>query len=81
MSQRDVERALGRLLTDHAFRQNFFDDPSGACLLCGLHLAPSEMEALMRVPRPTLVDLAGRLDDRICRFDGRPPEVAPREEQ
>jgi hypothetical protein len=68
MSQRDVERALGRLLTDHAFRKDFFEDPGGACLLLGLQLAPSEMEALLRTPRPALADLAGRLDDRICRF-------------
>jgi len=80
MSQRDVERALGRLLTDHAFRQDFFEDSAGACLLLGLQLAPSETEALLRVPRPTLVDLAGRLDDRICRFDGRRPGGSVREE-
>ncbi len=79
MSQRDVERALGRLLTDHAFRQDFFDDPGGACLLLGLQLAPSEIEALLRVPRPTLVDLAGRLDDRICRFDAGRPNCSVRE--
>ena len=69
MSQRDVERALGRLLTDPAFRQDFVEDPGAACLLLGLQLTPPEMEALLRLPRPALVDLAGRLDDRICRFD------------
>ncbi len=68
MSQRDVERALGRLLTDPAFRRDFFDDPGGACLLLGLQLAPSEIEALLRAPRPALANLADRLDDRICRF-------------
>ena len=80
MSQRDVERTLGRLLTDHAFRQDFFEDPAGACLLLGLQLAPSEIDALLRVPPPNLVDLAGRLDDRICRFDGRRPDCPTREE-
>ena len=80
MSQRDVERALGRLLTDHAFREDFFDDPGGACLLLGLQLAPSEIEALSRVPRPSLVDLAGRLDDRICRFDAGRPNCSVREQ-
>ncbi len=74
MSQRDVERALGRLLTDHAFRQDFFDNPGGACLLLGLELAPSEIDALLRLPRPTLVDLAGRVDDRICRFHPHRPD-------
>lgn len=79
MSQRDVEQALGRLLTDHAFRQDFFKDPGGACLPLGLQLAPSEIDALLRVPRSTLVDLAGRLEDRICRFDARSPDCSARE--
>ncbi len=68
MCQRDVERALGRLLTDGAFRDDFFENPGGACLLLGLQLAPSEIEALLRVPRQVMENLAGRLDDRICRF-------------
>ena len=50
-----------------------------ACLLLGLQLAPSEIDALLRVSPPTLVDLAGRLDDRICRFDGRRPDCPARE--
>ncbi len=78
MSQRDVERALGRLLTDHAFLQDFVDDPGRACLLLGLQLTPSEMEALLRLPRPALVDLAGRLDDRICRLYPHRPDPSPR---
>jgi hypothetical protein len=68
MSQRDVERALGRLLTDEGFQRDFFRDPARACLPVGLQLAPEEVEALLRVPRPALTDLAGRLDDRICRL-------------
>jgi hypothetical protein len=78
MSQRDVERALGRLLTDHAFRQDFVEDPGAACLLLGLQLTPSEMEALLRLPRPALADLAGRLDDRICRFHANRPDPSKR---
>ena len=74
MSQRDVERALGRLLTDYAFRQDFGDDPGGVCLQLGLQLTPAEMDALLRIPRPALADLAGRLDDRICRFYANRPD-------
>jgi hypothetical protein len=68
MSQRDVERALGRLLTDEGFQQDFFRDPARACLLLGLQLTPQEVEALLRVPRLTLTSLGARLDDRICRL-------------
>ena len=78
MSQCDVERALGRLLTDDAFREDFFEIPGGACLLLGLHLVPSEMEALLLVPREAIADLAGRLDDRLCRFHAHAYDASPR---
>jgi hypothetical protein len=69
MSQRDVERTLGRLLTDAGFRRDFFRNPARACLEFGLQLVAHELEALLRVPRRPLARLAGQLDDRICRFD------------
>jgi hypothetical protein len=69
MSQRDVERTLGRLLTDTGFRRDFFRNPARACLEFGLQLAPHEVEALLRVPPRRLASLAGQLDDRICRLD------------
>lgn len=68
MSQRDVERTLGRLLTDEGFREEFFMDPPRACLMLGIQLASHEVEALLRVPRSMLTTLGGRLDDRICRL-------------
>ncbi len=68
MSQRDVERTLGRLLTDQGFRDDFFRDPAQACLAIGLELAPPEVEALLRVSRASLTSLGARLDDRICRL-------------
>ncbi len=68
MSQRDVERILGRLLTDESFQHDFFREPARACLPLGLQLAAYEVEALLCVPRPTVTQLAGRLDDRICRL-------------
>jgi len=74
MSQQDVERTLGRMLTDEAFREAFFQDPAQACLLSGIRLAAHEAEALLRVPRPALSHLAGRLDDRICRLHVRGSE-------
>ena len=69
MSQRDVERALGRLLTDAGFRRDFFRNPARACLEFGLQLTAHELEALLRVPPGRLASLAGQLDDRICRLD------------
>ena len=69
MSQRDVERALGRMLTDEDFQQDFFRDPARTCLLLGIQLEPQEVEALLRVPRSMLATLGARLDDRICRLN------------
>ena len=68
MSQTDVERTLGRVLTDAAFRQGFFQDPARACLLLGVQLAPHELEARLRVPRRRLGNSSSKLDDRICRL-------------
>jgi hypothetical protein len=68
MSQRDVERTLGRLLTDDGFRQDFFLNPARACLALGVQLAPHEVDALLRLSRPRLVSFAGELDDRIRRL-------------
>jgi putative modified peptide len=69
MSQRDVERTLGRLLTDAGFRRDFFRNPARACLELGVQLAAHEVDALLRVSRRRLASLAGQLDDRICRLD------------
>jgi hypothetical protein len=69
MSQRDVERTLGRLLTDASFRRDFFRNPARACLEAGVQLAAHELDALLRVPPRRLVRLAGELDDRICRLE------------
>ena len=69
MSQRDVERTLGRLLTDGGFRRDFFRNPNRACLELGVQLAAHEVDALLRVSPRLLASLAGQLDDRICRLD------------
>jgi hypothetical protein len=68
MSQRDVERTLGRLLTDVGFCQDFFRNPARACLELGVQLAAHELEALLRLPPRALASLARQLDDRICRL-------------
>jgi hypothetical protein len=73
MSQPDVERTLGRVLTDAAFRRDFFLDPVRACLAFGVRLVPHEVEALLHVPRQLLNELARKLDDRISRLHVEPP--------
>ena len=80
MSQRDVERALGRLLTDQGFRDDFFLEPAHACLALGIQLTPQEVEALLRVQLPALASLGARLDDRICRLHIQRSEVSGRGE-
>jgi len=76
MSQRDVERTLGRLLTDQGFRDEFFLDHARACLTLGIQLTSQEAEALLRVPRPAVASLGARLDDQICRLHIQRGELA-----
>jgi hypothetical protein len=68
MSQRAVERVLGRLVTDASFRSAFFGNASDAVLAHAADLTPDELDALRRVPPEALVALEARLDDRICRL-------------
>ncbi len=75
MSQRDVERTLGRLLTDEGFRDEFFLEPGRACLPLGIQLTPHEVEAVLRIPRSAFAVLGARLDDRICRLHIQRSEI------
>ena len=68
MSQRAVERTLGKLVTDEGFRDEFFAHPETASIRAGLDLAREELDALSRIPRWALAALCIRLDDRICRL-------------
>lgn len=68
MSQRAVERMLGRLITDEGFRDQFFKNPGVACFSLGAELSQEELEALSRVPPSALAELSTRIDDRICRL-------------
>jgi hypothetical protein len=79
MSQRVVERAVGKLVTDEGFRDSFFRDPETASLKAGLELSPEELDALMHIPRAALAALSARLDNRICRL--HVPGGPAREEQ
>lgn len=68
MSQAAVERALGKLVTDEAFRERFFQDPAAATFRAGLELSKPELDALSRLSRRALTRFGASLDDRICRL-------------
>jgi hypothetical protein len=68
MSQRAVEHALGKLLTDEGFREAFFADPERAAFRAGLELSPTELDALRRLSPRALADLCACLDGRLCRL-------------
>lgn len=71
MSQRAVERTVGRLVTDEHFREEFFRDPEGASFRAGLNLSRRELDALRRIPADALARLCACVDDRICRLHVR----------
>jgi len=68
MSQRGVERTLGKMVTDPGFREQFLREPAAATLAIGVELTPEETAALLRIPPRALVELSTRLDDRICKL-------------
>jgi hypothetical protein len=67
VSQQAVERALGKLLTDEAFRARFFAAPESACWEAGLPLSALELEALARLSPDELARFGDGLDERISR--------------
>jgi ribosomally synthesized peptide len=67
VTQDSVERTLGKLLTDEAFRERFFAAPAEACREAGLSLSSGELEALQRLSREALVRFGEDVDARISR--------------
>ena len=67
MSQAAVERILGKLITDDAFRSRFFADPAVASFAAGCELSGAELDALSRLPEKALARFSKLVDDRICR--------------
>jgi hypothetical protein len=68
MSQEAVEKALGKLITDDAFRNRFFAEPAVASVTAGLALSRVELEALSHLSQQALARFSRRLDDRIRRL-------------
>jgi putative modified peptide len=72
MSQRNVERVIGRLATDEAFRRQFTADP-GAALRevsgAGVELNECELWALARIDQQALGRFAAAIDARLQKTD------------
>jgi hypothetical protein len=81
VSQHAVERTIGKLATDEAFRARFFDNPAAATWEAGLLLSPGELEALSALPRASVTRFGRSLDSRLRRLcvAGAPVSAARRQ--
>ncbi len=77
MSQAAVERILGKLITDDAFRDRFFSNPTVMSFSAGLELSGAELDALSQLPRKALAQFSRQLDDRLRRLCLDPDWGAP----
>ncbi|MCP4105885.1 MAG: hypothetical protein GY749_10170 [Desulfobacteraceae bacterium] len=71
MSQDSVERFLGRLITDDAFRKCASDNLSRACLENGFSLTDEEKKILQKLEFEKFVSISKTLDKGIrwSRYD------------
>lgn len=72
MSQPNVERVIGRLVTDETFRRRFAGDPATALrelVEAGVELTPIEVRALACVDAALLSRIAEAIDPRIQKID------------
>jgi hypothetical protein len=68
MSQDAVERFLGRLLTDNAFRRKAAKSLAAACSEQGYLLSGEELRAITREDLARFEAVSDQLDSRIKRF-------------
>jgi putative modified peptide len=72
MSQRSVERLIGKLVTDEAFRRRFAEDSEAALREMaqdGLELNHCERHALKSLDVEVIEELAGVIDPRLQKTD------------
>lgn len=72
MSQVNVERVVGRLVTDDGFRRRFGEDPQGTLrelTASGLELNPCELHAIAALDAGRIARIAEALDPRIHKID------------
>ena len=67
MSQIEIERFLGRILTDATFRSMAENSLESACYHKGFSLSPAEMSLLRNIDFVQVALLASTLDDSIMR--------------
>ena len=68
MSQQEIERVLGRAVTDSKFRQALIENARQACK--EYDLTEEELEALEALDTESLLAFAGTLDKRISKTGG-----------
>lgn len=81
MSQANVERIVGRLVTDEDFRREFRSDPERVVRSLaerGLELTRAEVAALVTLDPLTFDRFADALDPRLQKASLRAPLPAPR---
>jgi hypothetical protein len=81
MSQTNVERVIGRLVTDEAFRRRFAagrEELLRELVAQGLELNWCELEVLGELDLRALARFAERIDPRIHKSDLGCPELAKR---
>ncbi len=74
MCQANVERVIGLLATDEAFRRRFVENPQAllqTLIERGVELSPSEMHALALIDSDQLARFADALDPRLQKVDLR----------
>ena len=72
MSHRNVERVIGRMVTDEAFRRRFAQDPAAAIqeiIAGGMELTACEVGALATIDPDRVARLAEAIDARIQKSD------------
>lgn len=81
MSQANVERIVGRLVTDEDFRRDFHTNPERVVRSLadrGLELTRAELDALVTLDPSTFDRFADSLDPRLQKASLRAPVAPPR---
>jgi hypothetical protein len=78
MSQDDVERLLGRLITDETFRKLAADSLAAACIQNGFQLSATELELLSDLDMEWLMEFSRRIDPGLSRAVTKPPDIQSR---